>query len=157
MPKNKTISTLIKSDQTAWDKARAKLPKLIAEMSVNHFRMNFRKQGFEDTTVEKWKPRKKPDYTGKGKRRREKKTKRGILIGSGSGKKLSRSIRQLKISKNTIIVGSTVHYAGVHNYGLRAGRGKGFTMPQRKFIGHSNKLNKNITKLIFRQVRRGRR
>ena len=150
--KNKFLAPLIKADLKNFNKAESKLPRMIANEAVNFFTMNFRRQGFLDGTISKWKPRKKQDFTGKGKSRKVNAKQRGVLIGKGSGNKLSRSIRPIKVSKRKIIVGSTVHYAGVHNYGLRAGRGAGFKMPQRKFVGHSNTLLRKIRKLIIRKI-----
>jgi len=47
---------------------------------------------------------------------------------------------------------SLAEYAKVHNEGLRAGRGKGFVMPKRQFIGKSathDKMNhRSILKII---------
>ena len=37
-----------------------------------------------------------------------------------------------------------VKYAVVHNEGLKAGRGKGFIMPKRQFIGESAELTKQV-------------
>jgi phage gpG-like protein len=34
-----------------------------------------------------------------------------------------------------VTVGTEVPYAAIHNEGLRAGRGKGFKMPKRQFMG----------------------
>lgn len=143
MAKKSPLSNIMKADLKAWRVEKSKLPRLIAEEAVNEFRLNFRRQGFKDATVKKWKKRKSKKDTG-----------RGILVGKGSGKKLSRSIRQLQVSKRQIIIGSTVHYAGVHNYGLRAGRGRGFKMPQRKFVGNSKSLDKKIRKLIIKRIDR---
>ena len=131
----------MKKNLLSWNKNRITLGKLIAEESVNHFTLNFKKQGFVDSGVKKWKARKSKKDKG-----------RGILIGKGSGRKLSRSIRTIKVTKRFIIVGSNIKYAGVHNKGLRSGRGKGFTMPQRQFIGHSKALNRKIIKLIHRKL-----
>lgn len=54
-------------------------------------------------------------------------------------------------------IGSNLVYAGVHNDGGRAGRGAGFTMPQRQFLGVSAENEEDLTALIEdfleRQVR----
>ena len=146
MPKNKTLSDLIANDyKNVKGEIRKKLPRLIANEAKNEFTENFRRQGFKlGAGVKKWKARKGNTDPG-----------RGILIGKGSGKKLFRSIRNIKVSQKKIIVGSTVHYAGVHNYGLRAGRGRGFQMPKRQFIGHSFYLSSQIRKLILKHVNKG--
>jgi phage gpG-like protein len=43
-------------------------------------------------------------------------------------------------------------YAKVHNEGLRAGRGAGFTMPRRQFMGMHNKLNSAIIKALEKRL-----
>jgi len=43
-------------------------------------------------------------------------------------------------------------YAAVHNEGLRAGRGAGFTMPKRQFMGNSPTLNKLIIEELERKL-----
>ena len=45
-----------------------------------------------------------------------------------------------------------VPYAIVHNEGLRAGRGKGFKMPKRQFIGESAVLNNKISLIIDEEL-----
>lgn len=47
-----------------------------------------------------------------------------------------------------------VPYAAVHNEGLKAGRGKGFQMPRRQFIGESRELNGKVEKLIEDELRK---
>jgi phage gpG-like protein len=43
-------------------------------------------------------------------------------------------------------------YAAVHNEGLMAGRGKGFKMPKRQFMGESPTLNKLIIQELQRKL-----
>jgi phage virion morphogenesis protein len=45
-------------------------------------------------------------------------------------------------------IGSNLVYAGVHNDGGRAGRGAGFQMPQRQFLGLSVENEDDLTALI---------
>lgn len=129
-------------------KIKASSKKILAEASneaVNHFKANFKVQGFVDRGVKKWKKRKKNKDPG-----------RGILIGKGSGK-LKRSIRRTRLSSKRAIIGiigGPRKYASVHNFGLRAGRGAGFMMPQRKFMGESHVLNKKISRLIQRRIKK---
>jgi phage gpG-like protein len=107
----------------------------------------------------KWKysSRKKNRKTGRysGRFTRADRT-RGILIGSGSGR-LKRSIRVVKRSWPVVelaTVGNEVNrYADVHNDGGRAGRGKGFTMPKREFLGPSKKLEAKIKKAAEEKLR----
>lgn len=43
-------------------------------------------------------------------------------------------------------------YAAVHNEGLKAGRGAGFTMPKRQFMGDSPTLNRLIIEELERKL-----
>lgn len=110
----------------------------------NKFFVNsFRQQGFTDTTLEKWKPRKRTERSMSG--------SRAILVKSGN---LRRSIKWRKYGKNAVINYSNLPYAKVHNDGLRAGRGKGFKMPKRQFVGYSKVMNKKIVEKINKIIRR---
>ena len=44
-------------------------------------------------------------------------------------------------------------YGRVHNEGLRAGRGSGFIMPKRQFMGESEELNALIISEIERKLK----
>ena len=150
--KSKNLFPLIKADLERWRKEKSTLPGIIANTAVNFYSANFQKGGFVDSSLKKWKPRKAQDYKGKGKNRKVDTRNRGVLIGKGSGNKLSRSIKKQSVTSSRIVIGSTVTYAGVHNYGLRSGRGKGFQMPQRQFIGPSKALSNKLIKLIQRRI-----
>jgi phage virion morphogenesis protein len=147
MPKkNKNLTPILANDLEGFKREFSKLPRLIANEAVNEFKGNFQRQGFRDQTTKPWKPRKKADPG------------RGILIGKGGGKKLMKSIRKKVATKKRILVGTsetTKDYAGVHNYGLRSGRGKGFKMPKRQFVGHSKMLSSNIRILILKRINKG--
>ena len=49
---------------------------------------------------------------------------------------------------NPSVFGSKEPYGRVHNEGLRAGRGAGFTMPRRQFMGEHPELNDLIIKKL---------
>ena len=112
----------------------------------NHFMKSFTDGGFTDQQLVKWQPRKKETAKTKGK---------GVLIASGA---LRRSIRVSQLSALSFTVVSDLglptnkDYAPVHNFGLRAGRGKGFIMPQRRFMGDSQVLQKKIYDNLVRQI-----
>lgn len=108
-------------------------PTEAGNMAVNFFVDSFRKQGFEDKTILKWKPRKsKKDNAG-----------RAILVKTGA---LRRSIRRGYTSwARTVISSLGLAYAKAHNYG--EGR-----MPKRQFMGHSDKLDREITTKMKQKV-----
>lgn len=112
--------------------------KVIADMvdtmgiyAINHYKKSFTDGGFTDVSFKAWKQRKRGrDNEG-----------RAILVKTGN---LKRSLKYRKIGKYSVRIESNVSYANVHNEGLRSGRGKGFTMPERKFVGYSERLSRKI-------------
>ena len=118
------------------------LPDMVTEMGIiglNFTLQSFRDQGFTDTGLVKWAPRKRND----------KKSGRGILIGQGSGNTgLLGSYRKVKRSSISISIVNDKVYSGVHNEGLKAGRGRGFIMNERRMIGKSDKLDRLIGRSI---------
>ena len=105
------------------------LPRVLATEGVNFSKKAFVKQGWTDQAFQKWDKRKQKT---KGKQR-------AILVKSGD---LRRSVRVLSLGMGRATYGSTLKYAPVHNAGLHAGRGRGFQMPKRQFVGQSAKLNR---------------
>tara|TARA_R110002126_G_scaffold89252_2_gene213390 strand:- start:2388 stop:2828 length:441 start_codon:yes stop_codon:yes gene_type:complete len=137
------LSPIIKAQREALKKEIKKTLRVATEVAINFFKDSFKQQGFLDRRVKKWKPRKQKSTTN-----------RAILVKSG---KLRRSIATKKINASRGravigILGKAGVYAGVHNFGLKAGRGKGFTMPKRQFMGDSHKLNKKIKRLIRKRL-----
>jgi phage virion morphogenesis protein len=117
--------------------AKRNIPILVSNEGLNWFNDSFRKQGFTDTSLEKWKARKKKDEG------------RAILVKSGT---LRGANRVKSRSLERIVFANAEKYAAVHNYGLRSGRGKGFQMPKRQFMGKSLRLEANIAKTIDKQI-----
>ena len=120
--------------------ARIKAEREIKAMVVvmgneakNHFEDSFRNQGFTNETLVSWRKRKRTERSRYG--------SRGILTGTGN---LRRSIKKAKLGQYAIRFSSNLIYANVHNEGLKAGRGNGFIMPKRQFVGYSGKLNRKL-------------
>jgi len=147
MPKRNKLTPQLKADQLAARKEVKKILVLAAEEAIQFFQENFTgRQGFLDRSVEKWDKRKYNTDPG-----------RGILIGKGGGSKLYKSIARTSLSAKKVVIGikgPANVYASVHNFGLRAGRGKGFIMPKRQFMGESKTLNKKIVRLIERRIKK---
>ena len=85
-------------------------------------------------------------------------TTRKILTGDTGD--LGRSIEIKSVSNGQVVIwtapsafGSKEPYGRVHNEGLRAGRGKGFIMPKRQFMGESEELNALIISEIERKLK----
>jgi phage virion morphogenesis protein len=138
------------------DAALRRLPRQAGVLAVNHFQDNFRRQGFDGKP---WKEVKRRLPTGGRTNRRGTATRltyrrgagrtRGILIQTG---RLRRSIRITKTTADSVTVGTDTPYAAVHNEGLRAGRGSGFQMPKRQFIGTDRKLKQELEDLVKKQI-----
>jgi len=154
------LSKAMKEDARGVVKQFVGIMKLIGNIAVNEAKTNFKRQGFMDRSVKPWKPRKKRD------------TGRAILVGPADegGGRLRRSIKRITVSNKRVTIGSkgkAAVYAGVHNYGLRAGgrktmagpglfaRSGGFTMPKRQFLGPSNATDKRIVNLIKKKIKKG--
>lgn len=120
------------------------LPVKIGRMAKDHFQENFRKGGFVNNGLKKWKPAKR---IGK-----EKGAKGSYKTLLSSRNHLYDSI-QYTPGDAKVTIHNDVIYARVHNEGLKAGRGKGFTMPKRQFIGESKELNDAIKDKITDELK----
>ncbi|MDY0102814.1 MAG: phage virion morphogenesis protein [Lentimicrobium sp.] len=113
------------------------LPIIIGKKAVDIYTTNFQKEGFQNANIEPWKEvkrRQNPRTKGAAKKRK-------ILTGKTGD--LGRSIKY-DTGSASVTIYSDVPYAAVHNEGLRAGRGAGFQMPQRQFIGDSLEVDEMI-------------
>lgn len=134
--------------------------RIVETEALNHFQNSFVYQGFTDKALAKWPGRKIPKRNGKpitGKTLEKWKSKndgRALLIshaGDTRGTHMANSIvGEQSPGKVTIVVDKP--YARVHNDGLRAGRPPGFTMPQRRFIGPSEKLEEKIQAKFEKEI-----
>lgn len=109
----------------------------------NHFVRSFRNQGFTDQSLQRWQARKRVDRGVRG--------NRAILVKSGD---LRRSIRIVSKTLTSVTIGSDLPYAKVHNDGLRAGRGRGFKMPKRQFIGYSSALSISLQRKLDNRIQK---
>lgn len=112
---------------TNLNRVKSEVPRKVANVTLNYFVRSWAKQGFDNHS---WLPRKMETPKSQGK---------AILVGTGKLRRaVQGSLRLATWDKIQFVV--DLPYAGVHNYGLSAGRGKGFTMPQRKFMGDGKEL-----------------
>jgi phage gpG-like protein len=93
---------------------------------------NFQNEGFTDRSLQKW-PARKPS---------KKETKRRALLVKTTA--LKKAATKGRVSGNQVDFIFPSTYMGVHNEGGRAGRGKGFDMPKRQFVGKSHELEQRI-------------
>ncbi len=141
--------------QIAQVKLQKSLTAFITVMGTdakNHFVKSFRNQGFEDQTIERWKPRKGEFvYGGIARVRKKSTSSRAILVKSGD---LRRSIKVISKRYHSITLGSDLPYAQIHNDGLM-GKAYGkypFKMPKRQFIGHSRKLIDQLRNKLDKRI-----
>jgi phage gpG-like protein len=133
------------------DKIRNKIKQLDMELTKatsamgilakNHFTKSFANQGFTNEHLEAWKQRKASS---------RKQRSRAILVQTG---RLRRSINSRRSGKFQVTISTDVPYAKVHNEGGRSGRGRGFQMPKRQFIGDSKILNRQIETKINQKIK----
>lgn len=125
----------------------------MGNIALNHFKKSFRDQGFTDSSLQRWEPRKGEFNSGPGRvRKRSRNTGRAILIQTGA---LRNSLRKAPKGRFTVRILSNSmadRYASVHNEGLRSGRGSGFTMPKREFVGYSLQMDRRIREMIDRRI-----
>lgn len=129
-------------------------PRAAGRVAVRLFKENFRDQGFFG---KRWKEvqrrRGVKGRSGKAGSRRK------ILTGATGD--LRRSIRYTIDERGTATIftdasrfaHSKKPYGKVHNEGLRAGRGRGFIMPKRQFIGDHEVLRKAVAEEIVKKIK----
>lgn len=113
---------------------------IVGTEAVHHFKKSFDDEAFSDKSEKDipWKEvKRRKNAKGAGKAA----SKRKILTGESGD--LGNSIDYEKQGRDVAIKSDKI-YAKVHNEGLRAGRGKGFTMPKRQFIGISAVLTEHM-------------
>lgn len=122
-------------------KAISEMVDVMGVMAINHYKKSFINGGFTDEGFVAWQKRKRT----KGNQGR------AILVKTG---RLKRSLVARKSGRYAVKITSNVPYANVHNEGLRAGRGKGFTMPKRQFVGYSGMLSAKIELRLRNKIQR---
>jgi hypothetical protein len=107
---------------------------IMGNEAKNHFIKSFTDQGFTDSNLIKWKPRKSKSLRERG---------RGILIKTGD---LRRSIRVINKTFNSVTLGTVNNKYGVyHNEGT--GR-----LPKRQFMGNSRALNNRLRAIFNKKI-----
>ena len=136
-------------------KARKALEAAIVDVGNTakvFFVESFRKQGWDDKSVQKWKPRKRTTYKTKSGKVVDD-TTRAILVKEGD---LRRSIIRNPANRAalSIKISTNLDYAKIHNDGLM-GKAFGkhpFKMPKRQFIGDSYNLNEKVKAVIVKRL-----
>jgi phage gpG-like protein len=137
-------------------KLKKAITPVLGQLAVSHFTLNFRKQGFDDSGVMKWKDVKRRDpnskwYGYRNGKFRKAATTAAILVESGA---LKNSVRVVSLSEKKISIGTNQivkEYAKLHNEGGRTKSGA--KVPQRKFIGKSRNLESKMKVQIKRELK----
>lgn len=135
----------ILAQKIAVDLALKSLKDEVKQMAISHFKKSFDIEGFNDSPVKKWKPLKR--------KRSQPYTNNKILTKTGKLKNSLRSRSYVGSRVWWVDIYSNVEYASVHNEGLRSGRGRGFKMPKRQFMGNSRILDKKIQTRIDNRIK----
>lgn len=113
---------------------------------------SFRKQGFEDVSVEKWEKRKPILIKKKGVYiSKPNDSNRAILVKSG---RLRRSLRK-SVSGMEITFASDLPYAQIHNEGgaVRTRNGRTYyRMAKRQYMGESQTLNTKVGEMFTQRM-----
>ena len=123
-------------------------PHIAAGIAVSDFKQNFRRESFDGVEWQEVKRRDDKSSAYKyAARHHPARTSRKILTGDTGDLGRSIEIKSVEQGRATIwtspqAFGSKEPYGAVHNEGLKAGRGAGFTMPRRQFIGDTDELRR---------------
>ena len=148
-----------------------KFPEMAAIEAVNFSKERFVRKNWVDKTVTAWKARKpSPEWHSEA---QKKAAARGsLMVKSG---RLKRSIRKIKVTRNSVTIGTDVPYAEPHNEGAvinqtinvrthsrkRKGRSetvkahrrkRKITLPERRFIGESALLLRRVERMVQREI-----
>lgn len=121
------------------------LPIKVGAIAQAHFRDNFVQGGFINGGLQKWEPAKRLSKGG------SKVANKYKTLTSGR----NNLFNEIKYAPGVaeVYIRNKAPYAAVHNEGLRAGRGAGFIMPKRQFIGESKELNVKVENKIEEELR----
>lgn len=115
------------------------MPIKAGRIAKDHFQNNFLLGGFLDGGLHKWKVSKRIEKV---------KGAKGKYKTLMSGRNHLFNSIEYRLDNSDVVIETKVPYAAVHNEGLKAGRGKGFQMPRRQFIGESKELTVQIENMI---------
>lgn len=133
-------------------------PTIAGKTAVSYFKKNFQNEAWGRVKWQEVKRRTLGTAAFRtAARNHPSRTTRKILTGDTGD--LARSIEVKYVSKGEVVVWTAPSafakepYGRVHNEGLRAGRGSGFIMPKRQFMGESEELNALIISEIERKLK----
>ena len=126
------------------DRIKTTLPKVLANETKNYFVGEFNTQQWDG---KRWlDPKRKQKTTGSSR------NQSATLVQSGTLRRAVIGSLQEANFKRIHFEVKDVAYAKVHNEGLRAGRGLGFQMPKRQFMGQTRKLGEIQMRVIDKTI-----
>jgi phage gpG-like protein len=148
-----------------------KFPQMAAIEAVNFSKERFVRKNWVDRSVTAWKAR-KPSPEWHSEEQKKAAARGSLMVKSG---RLKRSIRKIKVTRNSVTIGTDVPYAEAHNEGAvintsvnvkkhsrkRKGREetvkahrrkRKITLPERRFIGESAILMRRIERLVQKEI-----
>lgn len=135
-----------------FNRIKKTMPVRVANATKNYFVKSFTEQSFDGQTWQE--VQRRISGTNANKYAKPASKTRSILIQSGKLRRaVSTSLRLATFDKIEFLIdGGTIPYAKVHNDGERAGRGAGFQMPKRQFIGDTKKLREKQVEVIVKEI-----
>ena len=148
-----------------------KFPDMAGIEAVNFSKERFVRKNWVDRSVKPW-PKRKQSPEWHSEELKKAAARGSLMVKSG---RLKRSIRKIKVTQNSVTIGTDVPYAEPHNEGAvinqtvnvkahsrkRKGREykvKSFkrkrkvTLPERRFIGESAILLRRVERLVQREI-----
>ena len=138
----------LKLTNRLFEQQKRTLHVILGTFAKNFFLATFRKGGFTDVGFKRWKQRRK--RLGRGRTSPTLKEAANLTLTG----KLNRSIRVRPATCKLTRIFTNVVYAGIHNFGLPGlAFGKtSFKMPERKFIGNSRVLERELERRALREI-----
>ena len=130
---------------------KSTVPALLANDTKNYFVKSFNSESWDG---KKWKQvdRRVPGTKSYKSSKKSARTSH-ILVRSGRLRRaVANSLKSATFEKIQFEV--NVPYAQVHNDGLRAGRGAGFMMPRRRFMGDTKELRRLQRKRLNDEIKK---
>jgi phage gpG-like protein len=128
-------------------------PTIAGKTAVSLFKKNFQEEGFFG---DRWREvKRRQDNKGSKKAWARRKILTGATgdLGRSIHYRVQKDGKAIIFTEPSDFTHSKEPYGRVHNEGLRAGRGSGFTMPKRQFIGDHPELRQAIADEINRKLK----
>lgn len=136
--RSRNFETVLRRQYREVIKQDQKLPKIMGTVALRHFKRAMQREGFVDQRLSRWPEvqRRIPGHPNFKPKRQQK-----ILVGPGSGGIINTLRIKEANSRRVVIASMGKEYALYHN----KGEGK---LPQRKFLGNSTKLEREVGRII---------